>query len=157
MKSSLLSVRPYSVKRAQAIVAAWHRHMPRVQGGLFACGVIDRRGHIHGVGIAARPVARQIDDGLTMEIKRVATDGTPNVCSMIYGALCRAAKEIGFREAITYTLMSEPGSSLLASGFERVCTTDGGEHSRPSRPRRPAQHNGPKVKWRRLLSPEAKS
>jgi hypothetical protein len=84
-------------------------------------------------------------------ISRVATDGAPNACSMIYGALCRAAKALGYREVWTYTLPHELGTSLRASGFEDQGLTRGGEHDRPSRSRAPAEQPGPKRRWRRTL------
>ena len=34
-----------------------------------------------GVAICGRPVARYLDDGLTLEILRCCTDGTYNACS----------------------------------------------------------------------------
>jgi hypothetical protein len=36
---------------------------------------------IVGVGILGRPVSRILDDGLTLEVSRTATDGTPHACS----------------------------------------------------------------------------
>ena len=42
-----------------------------------------------GVAICGRPVARYLDDGLTLEILRCCTDGTDNACSKLYGACCR--------------------------------------------------------------------
>lgn len=87
-----------------------------------------------------------------MVITRVATDGTPNACSLIYGALCRAGRALGYTEAWTYTLPEEPGASLRASGFTEMGFTAGGEHSRVSRPRKAAIRPEPKRRWRRLLT-----
>ncbi len=70
-----------------------------------------------GVAICGRPVGRYLDDGMTCEINRCCTDGTYNACSMLYGACCRVAKAMGYRKIITYTLLSEPGTSLRASNF----------------------------------------
>lgn len=58
-----------------------------------------------------------LDDGLTCEINRLCTDGTRNACSMLYGACCRVAKEMGYVKIITYILESENGASLKASNF----------------------------------------
>lgn len=88
-------------------------------------------------------------------ISRVATDGARNACSLIYGALCRAAKALGYKEAWTYTLPDEPGSSLKASGFEYMGETDGrGDWSRPNIGRQrslPVLGNVEKKRWRRVL------
>lgn len=64
-------------------------------------------------------------------------DGTKQACSMLYGAMCRAARALGYTEVWTYTLPEEPGTSLRAAGFVFVGMTDGGSHSRPSRQRNP--------------------
>jgi len=34
---------------------------------------------------------------------RVATDGTPNACSLLYAAAWQAAKALGYRRLVTYT------------------------------------------------------
>lgn len=54
-----------------------------------------------------------------MEIVRLClrADAPKNAASRLYGALCRAAKALGYQRAFTYTLTSEVGTSLLASGF----------------------------------------
>ena len=71
-----------------------------------------------GVAICGRPASRHLDNGLTCEINRLCTDGTHNACSMLYGACCRVAKAMGYKKVITYTLLSEPGTSLKASNFD---------------------------------------
>lgn len=77
-----------------------------------------RGGVLHGVAICSNPVARNADDGLTLEVSRVCTDGIRNGCSMLYGACARIAKEMGFRKIQTYILETESGTSLKASGWE---------------------------------------
>ena len=72
------------------------------------------------VGIAGRPVARAYDDGWTVEVTRVASDGTRNATSMAYAALTRAAFALGYRRVITYTQHGESGSSLRAAGFKVI-------------------------------------
>ena len=44
-------------------------------------------------------------------------DGTYNACSKLYGACTRIARDMGYKRVITYTLLSECGTSLKASGF----------------------------------------
>ena len=70
-----------------------------------------------GVAICGRPVARYLDDGLTLEILRCCTDGTGNACSKLYGACCRIGFDMGYERIVTYTLVSESGASLRAAGF----------------------------------------
>jgi hypothetical protein len=146
-----LRVASCSVKEAQRIVAGWHRHLPRVQGGLFAARVVDETGQTRGVAIAGNP-ARVWQGTGRVVISRVASDGTPNACSSLYGAPCRAAKALGYTEAWTYTLPDEPGTSLRAAGFEEMGMSEGGDHGRPSRPRKPAVRPEPKRRWMRRLA-----
>ena len=147
-------MRPITVKAAVQKVAELHRHLPRVQGGLFAVSCFDGDKCV-GVAIAGNPPRVWQGQG-KITIIRVATDGTPNACSCLYGALCRAAKALGYREIWTYTLLEEPGTSLKASGFTDMGTTKGGEWSRPSRLRPAAVISAPKRRWVRTLQQRAK-
>ena len=115
-----LTVCPVTRDEAQAFVARNHRHTKRFLSWRFGCGLRNRAGELRGVAAASRPSARELDDGYTIELIRVCSLGDRNACSQLYGALCRAAKALGFRRAVTYTLATEPGVSLRAAGFERV-------------------------------------
>lgn len=126
---------PITLREARRFVGEHHRHNLPPVGWKFGVGVHD--GHqLRGVGIAGQPVARLFNDGFTLEIQRVCTDGAPNACSMLYGALVRAGKALGYRRFVTYTLASEPGTSLRAAGFtvaEEI--TSGPTWRRTGRPR----------------------
>ena len=144
---SKLQIVPCSIADARAYVSAHHRHHPAPVGGLFALAVTTEGWVICGVAIVGRPVARLNQDGFTAEITRVATDGTPNASSALYGAAWRVARALGYRRLITYTLTSEPGTSLRASGWRCLGEAGGGSWNRPSRPtvdRHPLQH---KLRW----------
>lgn len=121
----MLTIRPCSLKDANAYVAAHHRHNLPTNGHKWSVAVYDGE-RLCGVAICGRPIARKLDDGMTIEIRRVCTDGTRNACSKLYGACCRVAKEMGYKKAITYTLVSEPGESLRASGFANCGEAGGG-------------------------------
>lgn len=97
-------------------MAEHHRHNVPPRGWLFGVA-LERAGTVVAVGIAGRPLARALDDGLTLEVLRCCTLGDRNAASQLYGALCRAGAALGYRRAITYTLESEPGSSVRAAGF----------------------------------------
>lgn len=112
----MLTIRPIHIKAANEYVAAHHRHNIPTVGGKFAVSCYDGD-RLCGVAICGRPVSRCLDDGLTLEIYRNCTDGTRNACSKLYGACVRVAASMGYHKIITYTLESEPGASLLASGF----------------------------------------
>lgn len=113
---SQLEIRPIHLKQANKFVEEHHRHNIPTTGGKFAISCFDGN-RICGVAVCGRPVSRKLDNGLTLEIYRNCTDGTKNACSMLYGACLRIAKNMGYKKVITYTLESENGSSLKASGF----------------------------------------
>lgn len=126
---------PVTLREANDFVTTWHRHHPPVVGHKFSIGVADD-GVLHGVAIIGRPVARHFDDGHTLEVTRTATDGSVNVNSMLYGAAWRAARALGYRRLITYTMSGESGSSLRASGFKVIAERPARKGwDVPSRPR----------------------
>lgn len=113
-----LRLRPVTLSEVQKFVGTKHRHNQAPKRYRFAVAVEDgETGEIVGVAAAAQPVARLLDDGQTVEVVRSCTDGSPNANSMLYGALARAAKALGFTRMLTYTLESESGSSLKAAGW----------------------------------------
>lgn len=145
-----LRVVPIRLAQANECVHRWHRHHKRVPGQLFAVGVKDDAG-LHGVAIAGRPVAGALDDGLTLEIIRVATDGTRNACSMLLGAARRAARALGYQRVITYTLPEEGGASLRAAGYRfdgEAGRPARGWHNRPGRKVEPVGDDLVGGKWR---------
>lgn len=120
-----LMIVPMRQAEAKAFVEQHHRHHPPSVGSVFQLGVADTEGEIRGVAIVGRPVARSWDDGWTLEVTRVATDGCRNACSALYGACWRAAKALGWLRLITYTLASESGSSLRAAGWKIIGKREG--------------------------------
>jgi hypothetical protein len=129
-----LSTVPLALSEANAFVAQHHRHHRPVVGHKFSIGAA-MGDAIVGVAIIGRPVARMRDDGLTLEVTRLCTDGTRNACSFLYGAAARAAFALGYKRIGTYILASEPGTSLAAAGWRQIGETSGGSWSRDSRPR----------------------
>lgn len=145
----MLIVTPTNLAKANAFVALHHRHHKPVQGMKFALSVSDRDGAVRGVAIVGRPVSRHLDDGWTLEVNRVCTDGARNACSMLYGSAWRAARALGYRRIITYTLPEEGGASLRAAGWRFIGLRGGGEWSRPSRIRPDTAEalKGEKILW----------
>lgn len=127
---------PITLAEANAFVALHHRHHDPVPGAKFcvACGDMHA---IRAVAIVGRPVARMLDDGWTLEVNRLCSDGARNACSMLYSAAWRAAKAIGYQRLVTYTLPEEGGASLRAAGWRLVGQRGGGTWNRPgcARPR----------------------
>ncbi|MCL7426901.1 XF1762 family protein [Streptomyces sp. YS415] len=107
-------------KAACAYVEEHHRHHAPPQGHQFSLGVRTNDGRLVGVAIVGRPVNRHFDNGLTIEVTRVATDGTANACSALYAAAWRTARSAGYRRAITYTQDGESGASLRAAGWRKI-------------------------------------
>lgn len=146
----MLTIRPIHLKAANAYVAAHHRHNIPTVGGKFAVSCYESE-RLCGVAVCGRPVSRCLDDGFTLEIYRNCTDGTRNACSKLYGACARVAKAMGYHSVITYTLVSEFGTSLRASGF--TCEgLAGGTVWTGSRRRNyyisPPEH---KLRWRKVI------
>lgn len=108
---------PVTLRQARAFVAAHHRHHKPPAGWRFGVGITDGDGVLVGVAMAGRPVARHLDDGVTVEVNRTCTDGTRNANSALYGAIWRAARSLGYVRAYTYTLAVETGASLKAAGW----------------------------------------
>lgn len=115
-----VTVVPLTIPRANALVLALHRHHAPLPGGFawWCIGAVSGSSLV-GCAIAGRPTNRNNDDGQTVEVLRVATDGTPNAPSALLGACARASKAVGARRVITYTLESESGASLRAAGWVR--------------------------------------
>ena len=158
---------PITGKAALAFIADVHRHLPKLQGALWAVAVEDR-GEVVGVGTAGNParvwqgtgrfvISRiAVQDGDYWHEPWAASPWSAPYCSMLYGALCRAGKALGYQESWTYTLPHENGGSLIASGFWNMGLTKGsGEWDRPSRPREAASCPEQKRRWVRPLTPEA--
>lgn len=142
----MLEVTPISLRDARAYVAENHRHHRAPQGGIFAVAVSEGD-TVRGVAIVGRPVARKASDGWTAEVTRVCTDGARNACSMLYRACWRAARGMGYRKLITYTLPQEGGASLRGAGFTVVAETSGGRWQREDRPRIDDHPLQPKLRW----------
>jgi len=130
----VLEVQPITFREAAAFIKKYHKHHKPPQGCKFAIAIND--GHkIVGVITVGRPVARNLDNGWVAEVTRCCTNGTKNVASMLYAAAWRAARAIGYKRLISYTLSNERGISLVAAGWHIIGQTSGGSWNRPSRPR----------------------
>lgn len=147
-----LRVVPVTFRQAKAFIAAHHRHHTPPRGWKFAVGAANEWGNLAGIVTAGRPVARRLDDSMTLEVTRCCTDGTENACSFLYGASRRIAKEMGYQRVITYTLATEAGSSLRAAGWKCVGTTKAESWHRTRRPRHDKHPTIPKSRWESVLT-----
>lgn len=143
-----LTVVPITLPKANDCIAAWHRHHAPLEtvmngrtrvnkGFVWFCLAVVSEGEVVGVAVAGRPSNRNSDDGQTIEVHRVATNGTTNASSALLGACARTAQSMGASRIITYTLESEPGVSLRGAGWReelrgiKTCWTKGKGKARP--------------------------
>ncbi|WP_208609569.1 XF1762 family protein [Streptomyces atriruber] len=144
-----LHIHPMKYKAACAYVDRIHRHHGAPQGHQFSLGVRTGDGLLVGVAVVGRPVSKHLDNGLTVEVTRLATDGTPNACSALYAAAWRTARSAGYRRAITYTQDGESGASLRAAGWRKAAELPARPGwDAPSRPRRTlGTENVARTRW----------
>jgi hypothetical protein len=150
-----LQIIPVELEEANTVVEAWHRHHKPVVGHRFSLGVIDEDGNVHGIVIVGRPVARLAGHPRdVLEVTRLVTDGTKNVCSMLYSAAARTGREMGYRRIQTYILADEEtGISLKSSGWLCEGIAGGGQWKHTDgKERRSDQPTSKKMKWAKDLS-----
>lgn len=144
--SEHLELHPIPLIEARAFCDRTHRKLRAPIGGLFALAAVVG-GEVRAVVIVSRPVARGLADDYTCEVTRLASDGTRNACSFLYRAAWRAARALGYRRLITYTMLDESGSSLRGAGFRLAGEYGGGSWSTPSRPRVDLHPQQVKLRW----------
>lgn len=157
----MLTIVPCSIAQANAYIEQHHRHHQPVTASRFALAVADESGLVRGVAIVGLPVARMYcppREIWTAEVRRVATDGCKNACSILYAAAWRAssllprkqtarslflfacldrkARNIGYKRLITYTLTTESGASLRAAGWHQVARCRARSWDMPGRRRK---------------------
>lgn len=149
-----LCVVPVELQQANAAIAAWHRHHQPCVGHRFSLGVVDEEGVLRGAVVVGRPVARLAGHPQkVLEVTRLVSDGTRNVCSMLYSAAARTGREMGFERIQTYILADEEtGVSLKASGWTCEGLAGGGQWKHTDgKPRRTDQPTGMKTRWSKAL------
>lgn len=144
---SKLTIIPYLLDDANHFIKQYHRHHGPVVGHKFALAVIDEKHKIRGVTTVGRPVSRVLDDGLTLEVTRLCTDGCPNACSALYAAAWRTTRSLGYKRLITYILATEKGSSLKGAGWKLLGSAGGGRWNSKNRPRADKHPIGKKLIW----------
>lgn len=102
----MLEIRPITLRDTNAYVAKYHRHNKPTNGHKWSVACYDGD-RLCGVAIAGQPVARKLDDGLTIEIRRVCTDGTRNACSIL------VKPRVSLRPYRTFQEVEQPESEFL--------------------------------------------
>lgn len=148
MNGPKLHVVPCDLDEANFFVNLHHRHHKKVRGYKFAVSVAtDPCGdNVVGVAIVGRPNARALQNGWTLEITRNCTNGTKNAASKLYAQCAKAAMALGYKKLVTYTLKTEPGTSLKVAGFRVVAEVKGQQWDRPKR-RRKITEQVDKQRW----------
>ena len=152
-----LHTEPLPFDQAKAYVARHHRHNEPPLGHVFSVGCYFD-GVLVGVAIVGRPVARALDNGTTLEVTRVCTQGHPDACSKLYAACQQRARLRGCRKLITYTLQSEKAASVRAANFRLASGRAGGARwtgKRQARRRSGATAQQLKCRWEIALDPVA--
>lgn len=142
---------PLELREANEFVATLHRHHDPVYRDKFRVGA-EKNGELVGIVQVGRPVSRNLDDGKTVEVTRLCSNGERNVCSFLYGKAAKIAQEMGYSKIITYILQSEPGVSLKAAGWTlEDPSCGGGNWNCPSRKRNTTAPTEKKQRWSKLL------
>jgi hypothetical protein len=132
---SAIGLRPIGLKEANAAVARWHKHHgPVVQHRWSIGAFVD--GNLCGVGIVERPKACGLATDHTIEVTRLAIDGTPHAASRILGHIRRDALSCGFRRLVSYTRIDEAGTCYRASGWWPTAIVKGREWAGVNKPNR---------------------
>ena len=92
-----LHIRPLTLRQANEMIEALHRHHGRIQGHRFSIGVFDRAGVCHGACVVGHPLARKTNQDTVAEVTRLATDGTPRASSSLYNAAAQRSEGDGLR------------------------------------------------------------
>lgn len=110
-----MEIKPTTLKEANKFVDMFHRHNKHCRGCKF-CLALYNDNELVGVAICGRPIARNLDNGLTLEILRVCVKDTApkGANSKLYARCKKIGQSMGYKKIITYTLKSESQSSLRA-------------------------------------------
>lgn len=153
-----LELIPITLREANAFVRRHHRHHKPDRGCRLVVGCA-RGAVVVGVAVAGRPKARNLNDGWTAEVTRCCVDDpidkaengghASGATSLLYAACWRAARAIGYRRLVTYTLPEEGGASLRGAGWTLIGEAGGGSWSRTERPRVDCHPTQTKIRWER--------
>lgn len=155
-------IAPITGRQALAWIKETHRHLPDLQGALWAISV-EWMGIRVGVATVGNPPMKwqgtgravisrcAVLPGLASVIDSKGVEHASPACTMLYGRCSEIARLMGFREIWTYSLEAEEGRSIKAAGFEFMGFSPDSSGWKSSRPGRRQNERGPKGRWRRLL------
>ena len=144
-----LVLTPISTTDALEFNRRHHRHNPHAPSCPQFSVAVSRGVDIVGVAIIGRPTARALCNGWTAEVQRLCTTGERNAPSMLYQAAWRAARALGYRRLVTYTLLTESGASLRGAGWTLIGEIRKRSWDTPGRPRIDKIPPQRKFRWER--------
>lgn len=155
--SEKLYVVPCSKEKAGEFITYQHRHHTPLDFASYCLAVCTSDGRVHGVCLIGRTATQHFDgpnNHWAMEVRRVATDGTKNACSILYAAAWHLVSAMGYRKLISYTLPEEGGSSLRALGWRRVDNVGGNSWAHRNKSGVDIHPVGKKTRWEVEVAPE---
>lgn len=112
--SSLVIV-PIRLSTARAFIA-WTREEPlSPHEAIFAIGANTGTGVLVGVVMMGRPIANALDDGRTVQITDLATDGTPKAGAALLCAARWVALAMGYGRLIDCASGGRAGASVCSA------------------------------------------
>ena len=115
---------PLTLKEANAFVIEHHRHSKQCRCHRFSLGAV-YKDELVGAAIIGRAINRYLDNRFTAEILRncVLEKAPKGTCSFLYSRAMKVWQSQGGKKILTYTLETEPGSSLKAVNFNAAAKT----------------------------------
>ena len=89
-----MKIVPLSVKEAQKFLKKHERHYKAPVEPICAIGVGDENNDLHGAAVLGRR------DAETAELAHIYCDGTSQAYSLLYGAVWRTLKALGYAKAV---------------------------------------------------------
>ncbi len=139
---------PLTLGDANALVGRLHRHHRPMKFHIVSIGAKRRDTDcLVGASILMRPCSTVLDDGVTIEVARLVTDGTHNAASFLLGASAKLACSLGYLRIQTYSLAEESGASLRGAGWRMERCFAPQSWNRMKRARLDDHVVGPRIRW----------
>lgn len=153
-----LTVERIPVEMACDLNRRWHSRLPKIEksnvvrNADYVCYGAMYDGVAYAAAIWSSPVARLLNDGRTLELRRlaIAPDAPRNTASRMLGVMRRLiSREMQHVERLVsyQDTQVHTGGIYRASGWQATRTANGQEWGRPSRPRDAVQSAAPKIRW----------
>ncbi len=140
----------------------WHSRLPKIdksniqRSRWYRSFGAEFSDNYFAVALWTNPVARLIDDGITLELRRMAVskDSPKNTPSRFLSIMVRIIrKEMPFiKRLVSYQdTKVHKGTIYKASGWKATIVNKDGKWDRPNRARNKSQSDAPKQRWELLL------